>query len=157
MADTAALLGVLESSGPDPNDPATRTCQRPDRGDYTRFLRAGGLKGARIGIPRAYFYERYEVPTLVGGAGGRGGLNPSESQVMADTIAVLKHEGAIVVDPADIPSVVDRDPKNHFALWSICSGADRTKGHDEDCSVVLKYGMKRDFNKWLASSGRRRL
>jgi len=27
------------------------------------------------------------------------------------------------------------------------------KGHDEDCSVVLKYGMKRDFNAWLASLG----
>jgi amidase len=153
VADTAVLLGVLESASPDPNDPATKTCQRPDRGDYTRFLRAGGLKGARIGIPRAYFYERSEVPTLLGGASGRGGLNPGESQVMADAIAVLKHEGAIVVDPADIPSVVDRDPKNHFALWPVCSGADSAKGHDEDCSVVLKYGMKRDFNKWLASLG----
>ena len=35
----------------------------------------------------------------------------------------------------------------------MCSGADNAKGKDADCSVVLKYGMKRDFNKWLASLG----
>ena len=38
-------------------------------------------------------------------------------------------------------------------LWSICSGADQGRGADEDCSVVFKYGMKRDFNAWLASLG----
>jgi amidase len=27
------------------------------------------------------------------------------------------------------------------------------KGKDADCSIVLKYGMKRDFNKWLATLG----
>jgi amidase len=30
---------------------------------------------------------------------------------------------------------------------------ENAKGKDEDCSVVFKYGMKRDFNKWLASLG----
>src|SRR5437762_709634 len=72
VSDAALLLGVLEGAGPDPNDPATRTCERPAGGDYSRFLRAGGLKGARIGIPRAYFYERADVPTLVAGANARG-------------------------------------------------------------------------------------
>jgi len=27
------------------------------------------------------------------------------------------------------------------------------RGHDDDCSVVLKYGMKRDFNAWLTTLG----
>jgi len=27
------------------------------------------------------------------------------------------------------------------------------KGKDADCSIAFKYGMKRDFNKWLASLG----
>jgi amidase len=27
------------------------------------------------------------------------------------------------------------------------------RGADDDCSVGLKYGMKRDFNRWLASLG----
>ena len=31
---------------------------RPPGADYTRYLDAGSLKGARIGIPRAFFYER---------------------------------------------------------------------------------------------------
>ena len=28
------------------------------------------------------------------------------------------------------------------------------RGKDTDCSIVFKYGMKRDFNRWLASLGR---
>src|SRR5207245_4900337 len=27
------------------------------------------------------------------------------------------------------------------------------KGKDENCSIVLKYGMKRDFNNWLQTLG----
>src|SRR5690606_13825539 len=30
---------------------------------------------------------------------------------------------------------------------------DDAKGKDADCSIVFKYGMKRDFNAWLASLG----
>src|SRR5262249_23730315 len=45
------------------------------------------------------------------------------------------------------------DPANNFNRWGQCGGANNGRGHDEDCSVVLKYGMKRDFNKWLASLG----
>src|ERR1700691_491032 len=48
----AIMLGVLEGS-PDPKDAATKTCTAPAGHDYTKFLKAGGLKGARIGIPRA--------------------------------------------------------------------------------------------------------
>ena len=40
-------------------------------------------------------------------------------------------------------------------LWPVCSGPGDAKGRDEDCSVVFKYGMKRDFNAWLASLGDR--
>jgi amidase len=74
---------------------------------------------------------------------------------MAEAIQVLREQGATVVDPADIPSVVDTDPSRNLLLWSICGGADNAKGKDADCSVVFKYGMKRDFNKWLASLGER--
>ena len=38
-------------------------------------------------------------------------------------------------------------------LWNTCSGTTNAKGKDEDCSIVFKYGMKRDFNAWLASLG----
>jgi amidase len=72
---------------------------------------------------------------------------------MEDAIASLKQEGAIVVDPADIPSILDKDPKNNLMLWNPCSGNNEGRGKDENCSVDLKYGMKRDFNTWLASLG----
>ena len=67
---------------------------------------------------------------------------------------MLKQQGAIIVDPADIPSVVDKDREEQLPAagtsapaWTTC------KGKDEDCSVVFKYGMKRDFNEWLQSLG----
>ncbi len=37
--------------------------------------------------------------------------------------------------------------------WPVCSGLGGAKGRDADCSIVFKYGMKRDFNAWLASLG----
>src|SRR5262245_53150600 len=58
VADVAILFGAMESPSPDPNDPATRTCTPPPGRDYTKFLNRDGLKGARIGIPRAFFYDR---------------------------------------------------------------------------------------------------
>jgi amidase len=109
------------------------------------------LKGARIGIPRAFYYDRLIPPDE---SEPRGGLTPAQQIVMADAIAVLKAQGAVVIDPANIPSVVDPNPANNFLRWNICSGVDDAKGKDEDCAVGLKYGMKRDFNAWLASLGR---
>jgi len=150
VSDVAIMLGALESAAPDPNDPATRTCTPPPGRDYTKFLKRDGLKGARIGIPRAFFYDRATPP---GESSPRGGLNDDQKKVMDDAIAAMKGEGAVVIDPADIPSIVDKDPKNNFMTWGMCSGTDNAKGKDADCSVVLKYGMKRDFNKWLATLG----
>jgi amidase len=57
------------------------------------------------------------------------------------------------VDPADVPSVIDPDATRNFLRWDVCRGAEGAKGSDAGCSVVFKYGMKRDFNKWLASLG----
>jgi amidase len=150
VSDVAIMFGVLESAVPDPNDPATRTCTPPANRDYTAFLKRDGLKGARIGIPRAFYYERLTVP---GEENPRGGLNDAQRKSMDEAIAVLKQQGAIIVDPANIPSIVDKDPKNNFLSWGTCSGANNAKGKDENCSVSFKYGMKRDFNKWLASLG----
>ena len=144
VTDAAILLGVLESAKPDPNDPATTTCTPPPGHNYVRFLKRDGLKGARIGIPRAFYYE---------GKGPRDGLNAEQKKVMAEAIAILQQQGAIIVDPADIPSIVSQDPKHNLQEWNTCSGAGKTKGADDDCSTVFKYGMKRDFNKWLATLG----
>ncbi len=171
VADVAIMFGAMEGAAPDPNDPATRLCTPPPGRDYTKFLRREGLKGARIGIPRASFYDAFTPPggepaaaTPDAGRGGRGGrgaagggagggLNPDQKKAMEDAIAVLKAQGAIIVDPANIPSVVDPDSRNNFLRWNTCSGVNNAKGKDEDCSIVFKYGMKRDFNNWLKSLG----
>ncbi len=145
----------------------------------------------RIGIPRAFFYDRITPPSrggernppatgttppvaggpitaagrgpggaagVPGAAGGGGfnrggGLDPEEQRVMTDAIDILKQQGAIIVDPADIPSITTQDPDKNFLLWGQCSGWNGQKGRDANCSVVLKYGMKRDFNKFLATLG----
>ena len=150
VTDAAIMLGVLESVSPDSNDPATTKCTPPAGRDYTRFLNANGLRGARIGVPRAFYYDKTTPP---GAKEPRGGLNADQTKVMNDAIAVLKQQGAVIVDPADIPSVVDKDAKSNLLLWNTCSGATDAKGKDADCSVDFKYGMKRDFNKWLATLG----
>ncbi|HMG34139.1 MAG TPA: amidase family protein [Blastocatellia bacterium] len=150
VTDAAIMLGVLEGSAPDPNDPATSKCSRVPGGDYTRFLNPNGLKGARIGIPRAFFYEKVTPP---GAKEPRGGLDPAQTKVMEEAIAILKQQGAVIVDPVEIPSIVSTDPHENFLLWPTCSGLDNSKGKDAACSIVFKYGMKRDFNKWLASLG----
>jgi amidase len=150
VADAAVMLGALEGAAPDANDPATKTCTPPAGRDYTKFLKADGLKGARIGIPRAFYYDRTTPP---GAREPRGGLNADQAKVMADAIAVLKQQGAVIVDPADIPSVVAKEAKDNILLWNTCGGLDNGKGKDADCSIVFKYGMKRDFNKWLESLG----
>jgi len=149
VADAAIMLGAMENPRPDPNDSATRNCPPPPQRDYTRFLNPGALKGARIGIPRAYFYDA----SSAGARAPRGGLTDAQRVAMTEVIAVLKQQGATVVDPADIPSVADTNPGNNFINWNPCSGLEQAKGLDISCSVAFKYGMKRDFNAWLKSLG----
>jgi amidase len=150
VTDAAILLGVLEAAVPDPLDPATRRCAPPSNRDYTGYLKRDGLKGARIGIPRAFFYDKITPP---GETSARGGLNEAQAAAMADAIEILRREGAIVVDPVILPSVADPDPANNYVTFPICAGAPQAKGSDEQCTVVLKYGMKRDFNAWLRTLG----
>jgi amidase len=152
VADAAIMLGAMEGAKPDPNDSATNACTPPPQRDYTKFLRREALKGARIGIPRAFYYNAAATP---GERGSQGGLTESQKRVMDDAITAMRGQGATIVDPADFPSIVTTDAAKSLLRWPVCSGPDDAKGRDEDCSVVFKYGMKRDFNAWLASLGDR--
>ena len=152
VTDAALLMGVLESASPDPNDAATSTCTPPPNRDYTPFLKADALKGARIGIPRAYYYDAVTPP---GESSAQGGLTAEQAKVMADAIALLKSQGAEVVDPVDIPSITATAPDDNFLLFTYCQGAEHGNGGDANCTVNFKYGMKRDFNAWLQSLGDR--
>ena len=135
VMDVAIMLGALESASPDPNDAATKVCTPPPGNDYAKLLKVDGLKGARIGIPRKNYYEPFTLP---GTDRPRGGLNPAQTKVMDEVIAALKAAGATVID-VDIPSLLEKDAKENL----LTAGA----------SSVLSYGMKRDFNAWLASLG----
>jgi len=138
VTDATILLGVLEGPSPDPHDAATARCTPPPNRDYTVFLKHDGLKGARIGIPRV---------------GVSPAPNSAQGKALADAIEVLKRQGATVIDPADIPSFVDPDPARNISGWNMCNGPAGARGQDSNCSVVFKYGMKRDFNKWLSTLG----
>jgi len=148
VTDAAILLGALERVEPGPA--GGHICAAPPGRDYTPHLKAAALRGARIGIPRTFFYDKLTPP---GAAEPRGGLNEAQAAVMAEAIEVLRAQGAVIVDPADIPSIVDPDPAENFVLWGMCAGAEGRKGQDDACSVTFKYGMKRDFNAWLATLG----
>jgi len=104
------------------------------------------------------FYDRIAPPGPAAGSAPpepRGGLNDEQKKVMDEAIAVLKAQGAVIVDPADIPSITATDSAENYLNWGICGGLDNAKGLDASCSIVFKYGMKRDFNAWLASLGDR--
>jgi amidase len=85
VTDAAILLSAV--AGADPDDAATNRWAmgvRPT--DYTRFLDAKGLKGARIGVAR----KRY------------AGYHDATDDLLKEALGVMRAQGATIVDPADI-------------------------------------------------------
>jgi amidase len=83
VADAAVLLGVL--AGTDPRDPATARAAAHAPPEYTAFLQADALKGARIGVVRGMF-----------------GSNPLLERVINDALADLTRLGAELIDPVEL-------------------------------------------------------
>src|SRR5436190_895650 len=86
VADAAALLGAL--TGIDPRDAVTQGSTGTSVSDYTAFLKADALRGARVGVVRRYF-----------------GSNEPLDKLMAGAIDAIKHAGATVIDPVDIATI----------------------------------------------------
>ena len=82
VTGAAILLGAL--TGVDPDDPVTENSGRRALADYTQFLDAHGLRGARIGVARDFF-----------------GFNEKVDGVIEVCIEKMKHLGADIVDPVD--------------------------------------------------------
>ncbi|HEY3644466.1 MAG TPA: amidase [Gammaproteobacteria bacterium] len=110
VSDAASLLTAL--AGSDPKDPATTEADQHAT-DYTRFLDAGALKGKRIGVVRKL-----------------AGFDPGVDAVLDQTIAVLKAQGAVIVDPVELPHMND---------------------YGDDEQTVLLYEFKHDLDAYLAA------
>jgi amidase len=86
VRDAAILLGAL--TGVDPRDKATAESDGKSAADYTKFLDAKGLQGARIGVARNYF-----------------GFHEAVDALIAQALDAMKREGATIIDPAELPNM----------------------------------------------------
>ena len=116
VRDAAILLGAL--AGADPRDPATQPSAGRIPADYHQSLNPDALRGARIGIPR-------EIYT---------GYSEKVDAVFATVIETLKSLGAVLVDPANLPSA-------------------KPMRESEAELMVLLYEFKADLNAYLATLG----
>jgi amidase len=113
VRDAAIVLSVLV--GIDKEDKATGKSRGKFSADYTQYLDLNGLKGARIGVVRKYF-----------------GFHSEVDKVINESLTVLKQQGAVLVDPADVP----------------------TLGKFESSEMeVLLYELKADLNAYFTRLG----
>jgi amidase len=114
VADAAVLLGAL--TGVDPRDSATAASSSQASTDYTQFLKPDGLKGTRIGVPRKLFF----------------GYHTATDALIEEAIREMARQGAIIVDPCDLPHAGE---------------------YDADEYEVLLYEFKAGLNAYLAQLG----
>jgi amidase len=112
VQDAAVLLEAM--MGRDERDASTRAAGAAKPFDHRAALDAGALKGARIGVARKRYF----------------GYSPAADRVIEAAIADLKKLGAVIVDPADIPTAAQLD----------------------DCEFeILLYEFKAGLNAYLQS------
>lgn len=132
VADGARLFDAI--AGHDPADPYTERGRRAE--DYTAFLEADGLEGARIGVLRA-LAEPEESDTSV-------------LRLFDEAVADLEAAGAEVVDPFVIPGLerhLDADltcPRFRYDLnrYLASLGPDAPL---RDVKTVLETGQHSDY------------
>jgi amidase len=113
VADAAVLLAAM--TGVDPRDPTTKVSSGR-AADYAKALREDALKGARIGVARKQYF----------------GYSPPADRLIEAAIGDMKARGAIILDPADVP----------------------TAGALEDCELeILLFEFKAGLNAYLAGLG----
>ena len=83
VADAAVLLGALV--GVDPRDSATAASRGRSATDYTQFLKAGALKGARIGVAR-----------------NLAGFSDFVDAKLNEAVAAMERAGATIIDKANL-------------------------------------------------------
>ena len=113
VMDAAFILSAI--AGIDPRDAATNASRGRSVADYSQILDKDGLRGMRLGVARKSF-----------------GFNDRVDKLMEDRLDEMEKLGAVIVDPADIP----------------------TSGKFDDSEFeVLLYEFKADLNAYLARLG----
>ncbi|CAN5791128.1 amidase [soil metagenome] len=114
VADAAALLSGM--IGRDPADAAMKRREASIDADVRATLDRGALKGTRIGVARKRYF----------------GYSPATDKVIDVAIAAMREQGAVIIDPANIPSA----------------------GQLEDCEFeILLFEFKADLNAYLKRLG----
>ncbi|OGF59536.1 MAG: amidase [Candidatus Fischerbacteria bacterium RBG_13_37_8] len=113
VSDAVILLGALTRI--DEDDKATLNSKGKTLTDYIQYLDANGLREARIGVVRNYF-----------------GFLPQVDMVINEALEVLKKQGAVLIDPANIETI--------------------GKFNDSEFTVLL-YELKADMNAYLTRPG----
>src|SRR6185503_8141473 len=113
VRDAAVMLGVL--AGVDPDDVATAASSGRAAADYAAGLDRSALKGARIGVHRKAF-----------------GFHRDVDRVLEGALDAMRREGAVLIDPADVP---------------------HTGEYDDSETEVLLYELKADLAAYLATLG----
>jgi amidase len=98
VRDAALLLSALAAQ--DEADPATLHSGKLQGVDFTRGLEPGGLRGARIGVPRPVYF----------------GYSPSADALAETALRVLRDLGATLVDPAPIGTATSLDGPEDLVL-----------------------------------------
>jgi amidase len=111
VTDAATLLTVL--AGYDPEDPATEPLKSRPPLDYREFLNRDSLKGVRVGVMRQ-----------------DAGFHDEVDGLFEHAMEIMRARGAIIVDPANIPT--------HGKF-------------DADEQTVLLYEFKAGLNRYLAN------
>ena len=91
LEDAVRVLELI--AGYDPDDPVTERSKGKVPSNYRQFLKKDSLKGVKLGVFRRYL----EVPTV----------DPQVKQLFTKAIEELKAQGAIIVDPFDVPGYDD--------------------------------------------------
>jgi len=113
VADATALLGAM--TGVDKRDAATAKGTAHTQTDYTQFLDKSSVQGARLGIARAFF-----------------AFDDRVDRIMEESISALRHLGAEIIDPVDLP---------------------KSSEYDDSEYEVLLYEFKADLNAYLSALG----
>jgi amidase len=114
VADAAAILNALD--GVDADDAATAESAAHSTRDYLVALDPNGLLGARIGVVREKLF----------------GYSPAADRLAEAAIAEMKKRGAVIIDPANIPTLGSFDAAE---------------------LEVLLYEFKANLNKYLSWLG----